>query len=278
MQSSDKTLFISIISGLICILTVTPVYPQHSGEWGGDDMVGNVPIKQMQWKGQQVEYAANQINLKLKEGLTLKEGNEIISQFNARISSDFDELGWGQITIGENQKIAEVIERLSNSGQFVAVEPNLVTTTHDLVEPDDPYYQGNNGASYKHQWNLLNIGQSPPGGSSDADIDGKEGWSISVGGYSTTGNRAVIAVLDSGIPMQDSNNDGNYTKTDLSHPDLDDSDKIILGSDFINDGKGVKDEAGHGTHVSSGIYMIKAKIQTANGKNYSFNQKVTLVK
>ena len=36
----------------------------------------------------------------------------------------------------------------------------------------------------------------------------------------------------------------------LSHPDLNDANKIILGADCVGDGNGVKDEYGHGTHVA----------------------------
>ncbi len=62
-------------------------------------------------------------------------------------------------------------------------------------------------------------GQVPPGGTSGADIHATDAWSI------TTGSSTVlIGVLDSGIPMLNGS---------LSHPDLNDQNKIIIGRDFV---------------------------------------------
>ena len=108
------------------------------------------------------------------------------------------------------------------------------------LEPNDPFYLA------KKQWGLHNVGQDPPGGTPDADIDAPEAWD------STTGNSSVIvSVLDTGIPM---------VSGALSHPDLDDGSKIILGQDFVGDGEGVRDRNGHGTHVTG---IISA--ETNNG-------------
>jgi|GEM_PF-1745008 len=51
----------------------------------------------------------------------------------------------------------------------------------------------------------------------------------------------IIGILDSGIPMLNGA---------LSHPDLDDTNKIIIGEDETGDGEGVRDLYGHGTHVA----------------------------
>lgn len=63
-------------------------------------------------------------------------------------------------------------------------------------------------------------------GEEDADIDAGLAWDLSTGS-----SEVAIAVIDSGIPMQDDNGDGTYDEDDLSHPDLDDKGKIILGPD-----------------------------------------------
>ena len=121
-------------------------------------------------------------------------------------------------------------------------------------EPGDPFYQDDT------QWALKNTGQSPPGGTADADIDAERAWN------GTTGSSdVVIAVLDTGIPMD---GDGDWDEDDLSHPDLDDSNKLIVGPDYApalsdsasGDGNGIKDEHSHGTHVA-GI----AAAETNNG-------------
>jgi len=69
-----------------------------------------------------------------------------------------------------------------------------------------------------------------------ADISAVSAWDVTTGSSTVT-----VAILDSGIPMLNGA---------LSHPDLDDPNKIILGPDYSNDGEGVRDLLGHGTHVA----------------------------
>ena len=96
---------------------------------------------------------------------------------------------------------------------------------------------------------MRNTGQSPPGGTSGADIKAEQAWDI------TTGNSNVlIAILDSGIPLRASD-------LGLSHPDLNDANKVMLRSDYTGDGQSVRDRNGHGTHVA-GI----AAAMTNNGE------------
>lgn len=96
---------------------------------------------------------------------------------------------------------------------------------------------------------MHNIGQTPPTGTNDADIDAPEAWDINTGS-----SNVIIAILDTGIPLD------SITLT-LCHPDLDDPDKIILGPDYAtNETDGVRDLNSHGTHVA-GI----ASAETNNG-------------
>ena len=74
----------------------------------------------------------------------------------------------------------------------------------------------------------------------------------------------VVAVLDTGIPLLDDNGNGQWNEQDLSHPDLDDTGKIILGPDYVGDLEGVRDLNSHGTHVA-GI----AAAETNNGTGVS---------
>ena len=70
-----------------------------------------------------------------------------------------------------------------------------------------------------------------------------------------TGNadKVVIAVLDSGIPMEAGN---------LSHPDLNDTSRFFPGRDLINKDDDPADDHGHGTHVTG---IIAAAMNNGTG-------------
>jgi subtilisin family serine protease len=202
-------------------------------------IIGGRVVKKGMWKGCQIEYADRQIAVKIKSGVKLQEINTLVSQQNGSLMKDFDKLRWGLIELPDSVDIFPVLNTLQNNPLIESVEPNGVT--HISFDPNDPYFQDG------HQWALKNIGQNPPSGTSDADIDAPEAWNI------TQGNSdIIIAILDTGIPMLNGS---------LSHPDLDDADKIILGEDETGDGEGVRDLYGHGTHVS-GIASAEANNST----------------
>jgi len=110
-------------------------------------------------------------------------------------------------------------------------------------DPNDPFFLDG------HQWALWNWGQNPPAGTSGADINMRNAWEITRGNSSIT-----IAVLDTGIPLVNGS---------LSHPDLNDPNKFILGADFVDDPvDGVRDNSGHGTHVTG---IISAETDNGEG-------------
>lgn len=208
------------------------------------NLIGGKQIKKAIWNNQEVEYVDREIAVKLKKGFSASHIQSALSKHQASIKQDFDELGWGWIELPAGTDIFPVIESLKKLPMVDVVEPNIVTRTH--IEPNDPYFKGTSPAQYRHQYGLHNIGQTPPTGTNDADIDAPEAWDISTGS-----SNVILAILDSGIPMLNGA---------LSHPDLDDPNKIILGPDYIDDGEGVRDRMGHGTHVA-GI----AGAETNNG-------------
>jgi len=186
------------------------------------------PIKKGVWRNQEIEYVDGQILVKLKQNAQKQALMAVLSQYQATLLYDFNKLRWGLIELPEGADIFPIIAVLQSNSSVEAVEPHGVL--HGSFDPNDPNYL--NGL----QWALKNTGQSPPGGTNDADIDAPEAWDITLGS-----SNIIIAILDSGIPMLNGS---------LSHPDLDDPNKIILGSDYANDGEGVRDLSGHGTHVA----------------------------
>jgi subtilisin family serine protease len=134
----------------------------------------------------------------------------------------------------------------------------FLSATANAQEPNDPYFQGTAPTTFNHQWGLKNTGQTPPGATRpDSDIDAEVAWGFETGDYGT-----VIAIIDTGVPLE--SNDNVWDSFDLSHPDLDNNIKVVLGSDWTNTGKGVRDDNGHGTHVA-GI----AGAETDNGVGVS---------
>lgn len=89
---------------------------------------------------------------------------------------------------------------------------------------------------HNNQWSLRNTGQYPSEGTPGADISATQAWEITTGS-----SEVVVAVLDTGIPM---------LNNALSHPDLSNSSRILLGEDFVDSIQSAKDKGGHGTHVA----------------------------
>ena len=186
------------------------------------------------WDEKEVEFVHNSIAIKLRRGADHQSLENLFNRFNARISQPFDELGWGWVELPEGEDIIPIAKMLGKYPNIEIAKPNFFNRIN--VDPNDPYFAGVSPASYPHQWNLRNLSQIPLGGTIDADIDAPEAWDVTTGSQNV-----VIAILDSGIPMMNGA---------LSHPDLSSTSRIILGPDYTNDGEGVRDLYGHGTHVA----------------------------
>lgn len=205
------------------------------------------------FEGRAMKYVDGEIAIKLKEGFQRESISDALLSLNASIKRDFDELGWGWIELPEGTDIIPVIEMLKRRNEVQYAEPNQILESHQ-TEPNDPYFKGTSPATYRYQWGLHNISQSPPAGIYDSDIDATETWDLSTGS-----SDVIVAILDSGIPMLNGS---------LSHPDLDDSNKIILGPDYVDNPnlpegqEGVRDRMGHGTHVAG---IVAAETNNSTG-------------
>jgi hypothetical protein len=82
------------------------------------------------------------------------------------------------------EEIAAIIEEIKSSGMFQTVQRDQFFTLDACS--NDPLYP--------NQWHLENTGNAIQfNGSSDADVDGNEAWSLS------TGSSVIVSVMDSGI-------------------------------------------------------------------------------
>lgn len=215
----------------------------------GQEYFNGKEIKTGVWQNRKIRYIDGEIAVLLKPGASLPAFRDAIGLHGATLPSEATIFGWHSIEVPAGTDVLSLIKELEKNPLIQKAEPKPLYKLDD--EPNDPYYKGTSPATYAYQWALKNTGQNPPGGTADADIDAPEAWNISTGN-----SNVVIVILDSGIPLANGV---------LSHPDLNDPDRIILGRDFVLVGQGnadtqVRDENAHGTHVAG---IIGAK--TNNG-------------
>lgn len=162
------------------------------------------------WQGNEVEYVKRQVVIQLAPLVTPSDAAPILNRQSVEIIDQFDELNWGLGQVPEGHGIFSVIEALNRSPLIANAEPNVVG--HLMGTPNDNHFS--------KQWGLVNTSSNT--GEEDADIDADLAWDLTTGS-----SEAAIAVIDSGIPMQDDNGDGTYDEDDLSHPDLETKAKLF---------------------------------------------------
>jgi len=199
------------------------------------ETINGYEIKSGVWEGDSLEYLDELIVIGLKKGYSQQSVSDTLDDLKVTIIENFDKLGIGVVEIGEKDDLFTVMGVIEDISSVEFAEPDGIFTTCS-THPNDPYYAGTTPATYGYQWALNNTGQTPPSGSSDADIDAPEAWD-----YETGDSTTLIAILDSGLPL---------VNDTLSHEDLNDPNRFFLGPDFTGDGSGVRDESGHGTHVA----------------------------
>jgi subtilisin family serine protease len=213
--------------------------------------LNGVEILSAEWRGQEIEYLEGEILVGLNVGRIESELAGAIDQLPVKIVRHADRFGFMKLRSEGPADLFNLIDMIEALPMVRYAEPNMVD--HLLVIPNDP--------DFDKQWHYHNTGQSPPGGTVDADIDAPEGWDISTGS-----NNVIVGVLDSGIPM---------VGGQLSHPDLDDPTKFLIGIDISGGDDEPMDENGHGTHVSG---TIAAETDNFTGvAGVSWNAKVMAI-
>jgi subtilisin family serine protease len=198
------------------------------------NQLGNKQIKNGVWREHSVEYVENEILVQFKNYTSKADIDKTLSKFKIKIIQDFNSNNWGVIELLSEENIFTVIDDIEKS-QFVQFcEPNVIGS--GCSDPND--------TDFNKQWYLKNTGQPPAYGTPGADVDVSRAWDITQGS-----SNIIIGILDSGIPLL------NDT---LSHPELKDPNKIILGRNYSNSpDDSIMDVYAHGTHVA-GIIAAKA--------------------
>ncbi|PVX24172.1 MAG: hypothetical protein CW691_08415 [Candidatus Bathyarchaeum sp.] len=171
------------------------------------------------WKKREVDYAADEILIKVRRG---KDRDKVFLKKlfsgdleKAKMKREFDNNGIGLIKVAENVDVLKKCLEIQEDPDVEYAEPNMKVT--GAIIPNDTHY-GNQYA--------LPLIEAP------------KAWDIETGA-----NDVMIAVLDSGIAMSGS-------PPSLSHPDLNDTSRFIVGYDYVDDDAYPRDEFGHGTHVA----------------------------
>jgi hypothetical protein len=184
--------------------------------------------------GEQRTVAYRQLIIKLRSGEAVPTTAEaaglldrLIGRGGYRVINSIDDRGVCVIELQTREGLNDAINRIGSDASVVFVEPNDITEMCPVLLPNDPLLS--------EQWYL-------------EQIDALAGWQ-----FNTGSPKVLIAVADSGLPMQSGN---------LSHEDLDDSRRFLLGTDFTGTGPIPADDNGHGSHV---IGIIAARARNAKG-------------
>ncbi|MEJ2720734.1 MAG: S8 family serine peptidase, partial [bacterium] len=191
-----------------------------------------------------VEYAENQVIVKMKPGTVLGEREAVLADLGAVVLRQFSLIG-AELWSVPGLSTEQAIDRFSGDPRIEYIEPNYVVYAADLF-PDDP--------SFFQLWGLHNTGQT--GGTPDADIDAPEAWQIQ------TGNDVLIGVIDTGVDWTHEDLAANIWTNPGEIPDNNTDDDgngyidDVRGWDFVNNDNNPMDDHGHGTHVSGTIAAV----------------------
>ena len=185
-----------------------------------------------------IDYVHREQKLHVKLGSldNLPEFERFLEANGASVSRPFNRLNWGVVKLEKNVDLRAAIQILQENRFVEFAEPLVVAF---------PGSQSNDPDLHK-QWYVRNTGQLPTGGTPGASAHFADAWML------TTGSSGVaVGILDSGIAMENGQ---------LSHPDLQNTSRIIPRLNLVNPADNVRDNNGHGTFVA-GIIGAEANNQ-----------------
>lgn len=176
-----------------------------------------------EWQGEEREFLARRVIVKLAAPEAPPESDSAAAALDAACEDICHTVSGGRmprprtttrrmlVELDPGESVIDWAERLSERDDVEYAEPDVID--HATVVPNDP--------RYLDQW-------------SPGVVNAEAAWDLETGDPGV-----VIGIIDSGISM---------TGGALDHPDLDDTARFVLGTDFV-DGGTPRDTNGHGTHV-----------------------------
>ena len=196
-------------------------------------------IETIIWQGEKTEVVDGTIIVKLADTEKKGEFKNDIESLNFKFIREPDKRGVAILHIPQDATIVNSIEKLKKIENLQYVEPDFISRIS--VIPNDPYYS----SQWAHQ-----------------KINSPLAWNIETGSNST-----IVGILDTGISIEDGV---------LTHPDLNNSNRIILGYDFAGDSAVPRDDNGHGTHVAG---ILSAETNNSIGvAGMNWNTKLLIIK
>ena len=166
----------------------------------------------------------------------------LFNQLEAKVAREFPMLDNLQLWIlGPQSSVVEALTLCLRSGLFDLAEPDYLV--YSTTSPNDPSFTDGN------LWHLDNTAFR--GGTSDADINATEGWSIRHDAESV-----IVGIVDTGARYthEDLRNNMWRNPNEIPGNGIDDDQNgyidDIHGINAIHDNGDPSDDAGHGTHVA----------------------------
>jgi subtilisin family serine protease len=183
-------------------------------------------IQEIEWEGKQTLVKAGRIVVKLKDApeTAAMSIDDIMRKLrerapNVRLVRPPKQSGRLVLACRQEDNVVNVSRALSEDPAIAYAEPDFVGEI--AIVPSD--------VRYGDQW-------GPP------LIRADEAWDLETGA-----SNVIIGIVDTGISI---------TNSALDHPDLHDSSRYLLGTNYISGGE-PRDDMGHGTHVA-GIAAAKS--------------------